>query len=125
MNTQKQSSDWEEALQVEVMEDYILDSEGMSSGETKTQYMREHFDKLKDFIRSLLLQAKEELLQEVREKIEEIFDNIEVSCVDDRLLGRSDEYLDGYNKSTERWRKIRDSVKDDLSTTLSLEEKEK
>lgn len=45
-----------------------------------------------------------------KEQIEEL----ELSCVDDRLLGRTDEYLDGYNTSTERWREQRDALLDNL-----------
>lgn len=37
----------EDKLQYEVMEDYIMDAEGMLPGEAKNQYMREHFEKLK------------------------------------------------------------------------------
>lgn len=45
-----------------------------------------------------------------KEKIEEL----ELSCVDDRLLGKTDDYLDGYNTSTERWREQRDALLDNL-----------
>ena len=63
-----------------------------------------------DFISSSITQA----IAEDREKMRGEIERLEVSCIDDRLLGKSDEYLDGYNTSTERWRKERD----DLLTSL-------
>jgi hypothetical protein len=57
---------------------------------------------LKDFIKNLLQTEQTRIAEEVEE--------IELSCVDDRLLGKSDEYLEGYNTSTRRWREKRDQV---------------
>ena len=45
-----------------------------------------------------------------RDEIVEMLDELELSCVDGRLLGKSDEYLEGYNTSTERWREKRDKI---------------
>lgn len=45
-----------------------------------------------------------------REEVVEMLEELELSCVDDRLLGKSDEYLQGYNTSTERWREKRDDI---------------
>lgn len=56
-------------------------------------------------IKTLLISSQISLLETELEKLKEL----EVSCIDDRLLGRTDEYLDGYNTSTERWREQRDS----------------
>ena len=55
------------------------------------------------FIESLLKEERNAVLSEV-----ERLEGLEVSCVDDRLLGKSDDYLEGYNTSTERWREQRD-----------------
>jgi len=68
------------------------------------------------FLEDTIAQAEQEMLKRVVGEIE----MLEVSCVDDRLLGRSDEYLDGYNTSTERWRKERD----DLLSSLEKEIKD-
>jgi len=59
--------------------------------------------------------AKEEGKKEGREEerkriVEMIEEELELSCVDDRLLGKTDEYLSGYYKSTERWREKRDDL---------------
>jgi hypothetical protein len=48
-------------------------------------------------------------LQEI-ELIREMIEELDLSCVDDRLLGKTDEYLNGYNTSTERWREKRDDI---------------
>jgi len=58
--------------------------------------------------------VEQEVVQRVRGEIE----SLEVSCIDDRLLGRSDEYLVGYNTSTERWRKERDDILESLDRPI-------
>lgn len=54
---------------------------------------------------SHLQSQKEEMVRKIEEELE-------LSCVDDRLLGKTDEYLVGYNTSTERWRAKRDNCLD-------------
>lgn len=71
--------------------------------------------KISAFIQQEIDLAKEEGKKEGREEerkriVEMIEEELELSCVDDRLLGKTDEYLSGYYKSTERWREKRDDL---------------
>jgi hypothetical protein len=71
MNTKNNVESWEEALIVEVMEEYVSTIEnthGMEYGEKVTK-RRACFDKLKDFIRNLLLtqsKAQEDTIKSLR-----------------------------------------------------------
>lgn len=67
--------------------------------------------KLECEIRTALLAYEEK----VRERVEEL----ELSCVDDRLLGKTDEYLEGYNTSTVRWREKRDELLQALTLPIT------
>ena len=90
--------------------------------------LREYFDKtlkakkptMKNLDRELIVNFVSNLLQDRNREIIEKIEEIEVSCVDNRLLGRTDEYLDGYKTSTERWREKRDYI----ITTLTGEDNE-
>lgn len=68
-------------------------------------------DNIKKDLDTLLQDAynagREDCVDEIIEKMK---DELELSCVDDRLLGKTDEYLEGYNTSTERWRQKRDNI---------------
>jgi len=77
----------------------------------KAKLLQKYYDSMEERLLSFIDTLIGKRVGEIVEKIEEI----ELSCVDDRLLGKTDEYLEGYNTSTERWRVKRD----DLLTSLS------
>jgi hypothetical protein len=98
-------------------EQFELESEGCSEcggfeliDKTEVRYPRGTYhcefdlEKIKDFLLKSIDGAYEKFREEEIERLE----GLELSCVDDRLLGKSDEYLAGYNTSTERWRQQRD-----------------
>ncbi len=61
---------------------------------------------VKDIRLTFLTQSNHRVIEKFKEMVEEL----ELSSVDDRLLGKSDEYLEGYYASTERWRAKRDNI---------------
>ena len=71
------------------------------------QFHAEYLFPLKKLIQSEIDLAVAKKEKEIVESIEQ---TLELSCVDDRLLGKTDEYLEGYNTSTERWRQKRDEL---------------
>ena len=72
-------------------------------------------DKARAFLRSSNARIRLQTLQEVMGMIE---GELELSCIDDRLLGKTDEYLEGYNTSTSRWREKRDTIDTNLSALI-------
>ena len=73
-------------------------------------------------VQDLLTTFESQIRESERGEAIEAIESIEVSCVDDRLLGQTDEYLEGYNDSTKRWRERRDEVLATL-TPQPLEDK--
>lgn len=56
---------------------------------------------------------RDQIDQVLTDKVEQIrgeIEEIEVSCVRDDLLGRSNEYLKGWNNCSQAWREVRDDV---------------
>ena len=60
-----------------------------------------------DFISSQIKLAEANERTRIEEVVEE---ELELSCVDDRLLGKTNEFLEGYNTSSDRWRTKRDDL---------------
>lgn len=64
--------EWEENLQIEVMEDYVRHAEMLHIARDKKMAMaelRDDFDKLKDFIRQTLAEQREGIIKEAKEAI--------------------------------------------------------
>ena len=59
---------WEEELQLEIMEDYLLDAQ-MGGGELKNKYMQENFEKLKQFIREVVKEERERIIKEIEKQL--------------------------------------------------------
>jgi hypothetical protein len=64
--------------------------------------------KIADWWKSKMKQDRQEAYNAGRQSV---IDEIEVSCVRDSLLGKSDEYLRGWNECSEEWRRVRNNLK--------------
>ena len=79
-------------------------------------------EEAEEHVRRFLATSIAQAIAEERDRVRREIEGLEVSCIDDRLLGRSDEYLVGYNTSTERWRKERDDLLSSLDKPLTDKE---
>lgn len=91
-------SDLESAI-LELIEAHRFEARGEAFDESMKKFDKKNIDWCK-----VGLEAGREGV------VDMIEEELELSCVDDRLLGRTDEYLQGYNTSTERWRAKRDDL---------------
>ena len=89
-------NDWEERLQIEVLEDYLRCAERLHRAKDQKkemEKMREHYEKLKAFIKDLLLSQEHALKERIEKMFSETYGDWPVT---------SDEFAKGYKNAFDK-----------------------